>query len=400
MKKKNNRGFSLIELLVSVTILAIIVIPLMHSFITAVRTNEKAKRTLNATTAGQNLVEQIKAESLKEVLDSVDDANKVIEQVMIPDPTAPTDPSKARPAADANGPVNKYTLTYKDINVNGQMYQAVVTLDPSAYIDQGNKVDGEGNPVVDLNAYNSIAISQVSNMNSAVSAFLIMEPGDDLKAARSIDGEHYEDVLKSLKRKIVLMVDCDASSGAIIVTADIHYDYNGADILYKSAEIYKNDVSDPSAIYMLENLFVFFTPMYNNSSPMLPSETVEIHNPKNLPLKVYLVRQDAAADDVTKNRYGVDVLIAEGDGASPVTKLITNLTTAEFIAESELQLTYKQGLFSKTGQDAIAALGVQAGDLANAQNMTRIYDIEVKVYKNDDEEKTNLLATLGGTKTE
>ena len=55
MKKKNNRGFSLIELLVSVTILAIIVIPLMHSFITAVRTNEKAKRTLNATTAGQNL---------------------------------------------------------------------------------------------------------------------------------------------------------------------------------------------------------------------------------------------------------------------------------------------------------------------------------------------------------
>ena len=133
---------------------------------------------------------------------------------------------------------------------------------------------------------------------------------------------------------------------------------------------------------------------------MLPSETVEIHNPKNLPLKVYLVRQDAAADDVKKNRYGVDVLIAEGDGASPVTKLITNLTTAEFIAESELQLTYKQGLFSKTGQDAIAALGVQAGDLANAQNMTRIYDIEVKVYKNDDEEKTNLLATLGGTKTE
>ena len=62
--------------------------------------------------------------------------------------------------------------------------------------------------------------------------------------------------------------------------------------------------------------------------------------------------------------------------------------------------TYSQGLFSKTGQDAIPALGVQAGDLANAQNMTRIYDIEVKVYKNDDEEKTNLLATLGGTKTE
>ena len=58
-RQVNNNGFSFVELLVSITILAILVVPLLNSFVTAARTNAKAKRVLEATTAGQNLVEQI-----------------------------------------------------------------------------------------------------------------------------------------------------------------------------------------------------------------------------------------------------------------------------------------------------------------------------------------------------
>ena len=65
-RKVNNAGFSLVELLVSMVILAIIVVPLLNSFLTAARTNAKAKRVLEATTAGQNLVERIKAQSVED----------------------------------------------------------------------------------------------------------------------------------------------------------------------------------------------------------------------------------------------------------------------------------------------------------------------------------------------
>ena len=43
-KLNKNAGFSLVELLIAVTILAIIVIPLLHMFVTTSRLNGKAKQ--------------------------------------------------------------------------------------------------------------------------------------------------------------------------------------------------------------------------------------------------------------------------------------------------------------------------------------------------------------------
>lgn len=60
-------GFSLIELLIAVTILAIIVIPLLHMFVTSTRINVKARQTLRATTVAQDIMEGLKAYTLEEV---------------------------------------------------------------------------------------------------------------------------------------------------------------------------------------------------------------------------------------------------------------------------------------------------------------------------------------------
>ncbi|MEG1165827.1 MAG: prepilin-type N-terminal cleavage/methylation domain-containing protein [Oscillospiraceae bacterium] len=64
MKKKflkNNRGLTLVELIIGVTIMAIIVAPLLHSFVTSAGTANKSRRAAAATTAAQNLAEQIEA---------------------------------------------------------------------------------------------------------------------------------------------------------------------------------------------------------------------------------------------------------------------------------------------------------------------------------------------------
>ena len=76
---KDNRGLTLVELLVGVTILAIIIVPLLHTFITGANTGIKSKNYGNATDAAQNLSEQIQALDVDTILQNsalVDSAAK------------------------------------------------------------------------------------------------------------------------------------------------------------------------------------------------------------------------------------------------------------------------------------------------------------------------------------
>ena len=63
----SNAGFSLVELLIAVTILSIIVIPLLHMFVTSTKINVKSRQTLRATTVAQDIMEGLKAYTLEEV---------------------------------------------------------------------------------------------------------------------------------------------------------------------------------------------------------------------------------------------------------------------------------------------------------------------------------------------
>ena len=65
---KDNRGLTLVELIVSITILAIMVLPLLTSFVQAAKTNAKAKNKLHATEAAQNIMEGLENVSLEEVV--------------------------------------------------------------------------------------------------------------------------------------------------------------------------------------------------------------------------------------------------------------------------------------------------------------------------------------------
>ena len=54
-KELNNKGFSLVELLIATVILAIIVAPLLHSFVTSANTTVKSRQMGNVTLLSQFL---------------------------------------------------------------------------------------------------------------------------------------------------------------------------------------------------------------------------------------------------------------------------------------------------------------------------------------------------------
>ena len=69
---KDDRGLTLVELIVGVTILAIIVVPLLHIFVTGANTEYKSRIYGDATDAAQNLSEQIQANDADTILDNAD----------------------------------------------------------------------------------------------------------------------------------------------------------------------------------------------------------------------------------------------------------------------------------------------------------------------------------------
>lgn len=64
MKQKNNAGFSLIECLVAITVLALIVVPVGSSFILAFKMNAKTDNMLQSQLAVSSAVETLMAEGI------------------------------------------------------------------------------------------------------------------------------------------------------------------------------------------------------------------------------------------------------------------------------------------------------------------------------------------------
>lgn len=63
--KRNNKGTSLVELLVSIVILSMVIVPLLTSFVVSAKMNAKAKEVHNATMLAQNVMEGLKIETIE-----------------------------------------------------------------------------------------------------------------------------------------------------------------------------------------------------------------------------------------------------------------------------------------------------------------------------------------------
>lgn len=151
-QKCSNAGFSLVELLIAVTILAIIVIPLLHMFVTSTRINVKSRQMQRATTVAQDIMEGLKAYNLEEVR----------AQFAPPEGVSPSTyyyPSNGFYVLNTNliqGGVREitelgpdatgeevYYFGIENLKIQGGEYDALIKLDASTY--GANSKEGAGN---------------------------------------------------------------------------------------------------------------------------------------------------------------------------------------------------------------------------------------------------------------
>ena len=137
-RRKQNRdaGFSLLELLIAVIILAIIVIPLMNLFLTSNRINIKARQTLRATTAAQDIMEGLKAYNIEELKAQFDDPPRsdfyVIDSRLIKNGV------KEETALEVDGSGNPapglYVFSMRELTLQGSKFDAKIEVNGRGYM--------------------------------------------------------------------------------------------------------------------------------------------------------------------------------------------------------------------------------------------------------------------------
>lgn len=152
-KLNKDAGFSLLELLIAVVILAIIVIPLLNLFLSSNRLNIKSRQTLRATTAAQDIMEGLKAYNITELKTQFADPASgfyVIDSRLIKGGVAEETALEVDPSG--NPAKGLYVFSMKELNLQGSKFDAKIVVDGRGYMDGTLTHDNQFNDAALANA--------------------------------------------------------------------------------------------------------------------------------------------------------------------------------------------------------------------------------------------------------
>lgn len=170
--KKNNKGVSLVEVLVTLAVVVIMAGPLINGFLNAMGVNSNARTIQNGTTVGQDLVEEFEALPVEQLCG-------IYEEYLPEDFLATYE----------EGDI----LTFTGIPVdgpNGEKFEVDITLDPTAYNADGDKIN-----------VNNVELPGMSSLYASNSIMLYkdyVDADDDLKNLFAATGELDNDILENL----------------------------------------------------------------------------------------------------------------------------------------------------------------------------------------------------------
>lgn len=386
-----NRGYTLIELIVAIAILAIIAIPLMHGFVTSARMNAKAREIEQATTVAQNVMEEIKVTSVEELIKDVE----------------PT-PTSVLTGEGEWVDMLTYQLPMWTETTDGVNYRVDITLENGPYGDEY---------LPWYTDYNLKDMAQLYDMNAAYDAFYILEEATDTALIEELAvaaGVSTSRVRDEVERGIYL--DIKEELGTRIVEVNVAYTYRN-DTCYMAAQnqcIYTSSSLDT----YLRNVYVFFEPLNNRAAGEEIRETVTVRNTccsaDKKPVHVYLVKQGATFDENYK--VAVNVMeqsrelstYSDADGNLKVmTGICTNLSFPKDVADTATkQIEISYSTWDGGYEENISIFGtaytadelVGLTDLAASESTDWVYRVLVEVRKEDAEISDEALVQLTGTK--
>lgn len=442
----NNSGFSLVELLIAVTILAIIVTPLLHSFVTAIRTNAKARNTMHATAIAENVMEEFEAYGIDGMREIYKNAGY----------TEQLDADVDGDGASDNG---SYRFTGTDGDTTSGIYDVEVLLNPAPYTSINNaKIADIQNLAGSLNA---VYMEDPDEAETAYGFFMSYAGSNSKASIMAATTKTIQVNIDSTKLNLDVGDSNTVVTDAYIVSASVQYhcdpilltndapnnypqdsnEYiifsNEADVRAQAEEIKAKRAagtltSEDVIVSKLANIIIGIQPRYGAGE-----DFVTVNNSNNVVTNLFLVKQqlspekEAALTEIEKNSYRLRYTLIEkqsgwvaSQGASftSACSLRTNLLENKKITYEFTNASNGSSLYGKayreddeapfknspleagdTGTGGIAALTImQADSLAPLRSYDRMFDITVRIYPEgtfSGGDSANPLITMTGTVT-
>lgn len=263
-KNKKNKGFSLVEVLVAIAILALMSIPILKSFQTSAKINRLARRTENADVCASEVMENFKSLSLEQLKERY-----------------------AGSYTESNG-VYKFRIQDKNSRyykgINGEEFEVEAVLDPAKYTDETDEFGNHKNePSNNVNSFIIPKYPELSNKEN----FIIREETYkwDLEAVGTfkLQVEEFDEskVTKTLNISIDIRPE-DTVNGVDEVTfiqtvkGSVTYEYNGLEYRKESYEFELNknsiNIQPKDNKYYVSNesgikpIYMFYTPYSENAN--------------------------------------------------------------------------------------------------------------------------------------
>ncbi|MBD5512362.1 MAG: prepilin-type N-terminal cleavage/methylation domain-containing protein [Lachnospiraceae bacterium] len=350
-RKLNNRGLSLVEVMVGIVILGIVTGPLLHSFVSALRYNQRAKERQRTTTAAQSIMEGFKAYDIEELCwqFSGDPAHPfrviansgVVSEEALSDRSGDGVPDTSilpqadgtlafEPASDGH-----YAFVMQNISFESKLYDARVEVRPKAPLPDAD-FDGTQNMAAfeDINGYLDAIYKPQANRDQLAYTLILNKLLDKLNEEDASDEEFLladldTDKLRVEKETTVTIASPDAGICVVTVTTVYkydarHYPYEDADgneqelgfhgnlgvdddddsaVIY-TEEIYNNTQTAADGAH-LEKVYLYYYPAYRDVSGVkISSETIILQNNSGEAKDIYLIKQvNGTLSNVWLNNY-------------------------------------------------------------------------------------------------
>ncbi len=135
VKKRNNKGMSLVEVIIAITILGLVAVPVLHSLTTAMVYNQKARNRQEMTLTAESIMETFKGYGLDELKERFTSGGAGIEGVNIQSVTPGHSgySFSTVPKLIGTETADEYTFLINDMEAdNGQLYNVTITATPNS----------------------------------------------------------------------------------------------------------------------------------------------------------------------------------------------------------------------------------------------------------------------------
>ena len=330
---RNDRGFSLVELLIAITMLGIIAAPLLHAFVTSAMTARRSYDMGELTLAAQTAAETVEADSMKAIS------------------------AKALVSADGK----QYDYTISDVGGKGR-FDARITLSATPY-----------------DSVNSVSVTQYSPMDAVFSQpGGASDPDVQAKAQLRLDAEAAGGTLGAITRLVTLKIDqTDAGytyACTYAYTAPVSYpegtNTTGLPASLSSSMEYsfysgKLGVGETE----LTPLYFFFTPTGVKSGSY--NDHIVVLRTGSAPVNVFLAAQDTGVN-VSDAPYKAlvdlrsDVVTGGVAGIMNITRVYSNIPRLRYDYHVYVsQAWYEQKFYTES--------------LVTSREVDRMFDVTIEI---------------------